>query len=44
MSEVEFELLLNAVKTAIAPVPEDDILVQTQPRQAACRYGHERSN
>jgi len=32
MSEVEFELLLNAVKTAIAPVPEDDILVQTQPR------------
>jgi hypothetical protein len=32
MSEVEFELLLNAVKTAIAPIPEDDFLVQTQPR------------
>ena len=28
MSEVEFELLLNAVKMAIAPIPEDDFLVQ----------------
>jgi hypothetical protein len=32
MSEVEFNLLLDAVKTAIAPIPEDDFLVQTQPR------------
>ena len=31
MSEVEFDLLLNAVKTAIAPIPEDDFLVQTLP-------------
>ena len=31
MSEVEFDLLLDAVKTAIAPVPEDDFLSQTQP-------------
>ena len=32
MSGVEFELLLNAVNTAIAPVPEDDFLAQTQSR------------
>ena len=31
MSEVEFDLLLDAVKTAIAPVPEDDFVAQTQP-------------
>ena len=30
MSEVEFDLLLDAVKTAIAP-PEDDFLAQTLP-------------
>lgn len=30
MSEVEFDLLLEAVQTAIAPVPEDDFMVQTQ--------------
>ena len=29
MSEVEFDLLLDAVRTAIAPVPEEDFL----PRQ-----------
>jgi len=29
MSEVEFDLLLDAVKTAIAP--EDDFLAQTLP-------------
>jgi hypothetical protein len=38
MSEVEFDLLLDAVKTAIAPIPEDDSLVQIlsrhQPRAA----------
>ena len=32
MSEVEFDLLLDAVKTAVAPIPEDDFLVQSQPR------------
>ena len=32
MSEVEFELLLDAVNTAIAPLPEDDFLAQTSPR------------
>jgi len=31
MSEVEFDLLLDAVKTAIAPIPEDDFLAQTLP-------------
>jgi hypothetical protein len=31
MSEVEFELLLDAVKTAIAPAPEEDFLAQTSP-------------
>lgn len=31
MSEVEFDLLLDAVKTAIAPIPEDDFVVQTLP-------------
>jgi hypothetical protein len=32
MTEVEFDQLLDAVKVAIAPVPEDDFLVQTVPR------------
>jgi hypothetical protein len=32
MSEVEFDLMLDAVKTAIAPVPEDDFLAQPLPR------------
>jgi hypothetical protein len=30
MSEVEYDLLLDAVQTAIAPDPEDNIVVQTQ--------------
>jgi hypothetical protein len=30
MSEVEYNLLLEAVQTAIAPVPEDNFVVQTQ--------------
>jgi hypothetical protein len=30
MSEVEYDLLLEAVQTAIAPVWEDDFVVQTQ--------------
>jgi len=32
MSEVEFDLLLDAVKTAIAPVSEEDFLARTSPR------------
>ena len=31
MSEVEFDLLLDAVKTAIAPAPEEDFLPQALP-------------
>ena len=31
MSEVEFDLLLEAVQTAIAPAPEDDVMAQTLP-------------
>ena len=31
MSEVEFDLLLDAVYAAIAPVPEEDFLPQTSP-------------
>ena len=30
MSEVEYDLLLEAVQTAVAPAPEDDFVVQTQ--------------
>jgi hypothetical protein len=30
MSEVEYDLLLEAVETAIATAPEDDFVVQTQ--------------
>ena len=30
MSEAEYNLLLEAVQTAIAPAPEDDFVVQTQ--------------
>jgi hypothetical protein len=30
MSEVEYDLMLEAVQTAIAPAPEDDFVVQTQ--------------
>ena len=41
MSEVEFDLLLNAVKTAIAPIPEDDFLVQTQPRYQPLRAAND---
>lgn len=30
MSEVEYDLMLEAVGTAIATAPEDDFMVQTQ--------------
>jgi hypothetical protein len=32
MSEVEFDLLLDVVRTAVAPISEEDILVQALPR------------
>ena len=31
MSEVEFELLLDAVKAAVAPLPEEDFMPQSLP-------------
>jgi hypothetical protein len=31
MSEVEFDLMLDAVRTAIAPAPEEDFLTRPQP-------------
>jgi hypothetical protein len=39
MSEVEFDLILDAVRTAIAPAPQEDLMVKRQtsarPQQAA---------
>ena len=32
MSEVEFDRLLDAVRTAIEPAPQEDFMAQTQPR------------
>ena len=32
MSEVEFDLLLDAVRTAVAPISGEDFLTQTLPR------------
>ena len=32
MSEVEFDLLLDAVRTAVAPVSEEAFLAQSLPR------------
>jgi hypothetical protein len=32
MSEVEFELLLDVVRTAVAPFPEEDFVSQPSPR------------
>jgi len=39
MSEIEFDLLLDAVKTAIAPAPEEDFFGPTLalPSAAAAR-------
>jgi hypothetical protein len=34
MSEVEFELLLDVVRTAVAPFPQEDSLSQPPPRAA----------
>lgn len=30
MSEVEYDLMLDAVQTAVAPAPEDTVVAQTQ--------------
>jgi hypothetical protein len=32
MSDVEFDLLLDAVRTAVVPIPEEDPLAHPQPR------------
>ncbi|MGB8397516.1 hypothetical protein [Bradyrhizobium sp.] len=32
MSDVDFDLLLDAVRTAVAPVPEEDFMAQPSPR------------
>ncbi|MBR0753747.1 hypothetical protein JQ604_16285 [Bradyrhizobium jicamae] len=32
MSEVEFDLLLDAVRTAVAPISGEDFLTQASPR------------
>jgi hypothetical protein len=32
MNDVEFDLLLDAVRTAVAPTPEEDFLAQPVPR------------
>jgi hypothetical protein len=32
MSEADFDLLLDAVRTAVAPVPEEDMMAQPLPR------------
>ena len=41
MSEVEFQLLLDAVNTAIAPIPEDDFVAQTLPRHLSPRAAND---
>ena len=43
MSEVEFNLLLDAVQTAIAPIPEDDFLAQTLPLRQPPRPANDNS-
>jgi hypothetical protein len=41
MSEVEFDLLLEAVQTAIAPVPEDHLVAQTLPAYQSPRAAND---
>jgi hypothetical protein len=41
MSEVEFDLLLEAVQTAIAPAPEDDVMVRSPPRRLVPRAAND---
>ena len=43
MSEVEFDLLLDAVRTAVAPVPEEDVLFQPLPRFQSPRPANDNS-
>jgi hypothetical protein len=44
MSEVEFDLLLEAVQTAIAPAPEDDRMVRTLPYYLLPRAANDNSS
>ena len=32
MSDMEFDLVLNAVRAAVAPISEEDFVTQTSPR------------
>ena len=41
MSEVEFDLMLDAVKAAVAPISKEDFLVQTLPRFQLPRAGND---
>jgi hypothetical protein len=41
MSQVEYDLLLEAVQTAIAPEREDDFVAQTQPIYPAPRAAND---
>jgi hypothetical protein len=41
MSEVEFDLILDAVRTAIAPAPQEDFLAHPQTSAAAPRAAND---
>jgi hypothetical protein len=41
MSEVEFDLILDAVRTAIAPAPQEDILAHPQTFTARSRAAND---
>jgi len=43
MSEAEYNLLLEAVETAIATAPEDDLVVQTQRLHPSPRAANDNS-
>jgi hypothetical protein len=43
MNDAEFDQMLDAVKTAIAPAPEDKFLVQTQPAPQPPRADNDNS-
>ena len=41
MSEVEFDLMLDAVRTAIAPAPQEDLMVKRQTSAAPSRAAND---
>jgi hypothetical protein len=41
MSEVEFDLILDAVRTAIAPAPQEDFLAHPQTSAASPRAAND---